>query len=78
MWKMQTTVNAELYDNGYYLTGEDNRVDIVDSEGNKYFEIFFFGKGNILIMSESDCYWAEHIWEIFVSDDDGEPTIYYY
>lgn len=52
MWKMRTIVDKNLYDEGYWLEGEGNRVDIVGPEG-KCFEIFFFGE-DILIMCEKN------------------------
>lgn len=74
MWKMRTIVDKNLYDEGYWLEGEGNRVDIVGPEG-KCFEIFFFGE-DILIMCEKKCWWKNVIYQIYISDDDGKPAIY--
>lgn len=73
MWKMQTTVNKNLYDAGYYLEGEGNRVDIVDPWGEKCQEIFFLGE-DILIMWDCGYQWSTSIREILVGAD-GKPYI---
>lgn len=70
---MAIKVSKELYDNGYRLDGEGRRVDIVDLEGNKCFEIFFFGK-DILIMCQRRFWWAKGIYKIFIID--GLPYIH--
>lgn len=60
-----TKISEELYDCGFKITGEGRRIDIVDSENNKYFEIFFYGK-EVLILSPYDYIWAQAIDEIYI------------
>ena len=65
MWEMKTKILKELYDNGYYLTGEYNRVDIINPNGDKSLEIFFFGLSDIRIRKDRN---------IFL-DEEGEVRI---
>lgn len=73
MWQMKTQIK-DLYENGYYLTGKYNRVDIIDPFGNKVIEIFFFGSKDIRIR-KGKCWWTVN--EIFniVLDENGQPTV---
>ncbi len=66
MWEMATTIDKELYEEEYRLSGEKNRVDIIDSKGKKYFEIFFFGSNDIRIRKGKEYWKVEKIFKITV------------
>lgn len=55
-----TKISKRLYDYGFQITGEGRRVDVVNLEGKKYLEVFFFPK-EILIMSPHDFIWVKSI-----------------
>lgn len=77
MWKMATTVSKELYDKGYWLEGEGNRVDVVAPTGKKCFEIFFLGKNDVRVrkVMEGKEHWkVEKIFEISIRED-GTPQV---
>lgn len=62
-------ISKELYETGYQVTGEGRRVDIIDSEGKKECEIFFF-KDEILIMTFDIVKWTTYTdIKIFVYDE---------
>lgn len=69
---MRTRVSEELYNEGYWLDGKGNQVDLIGPEG-KVFEIFFLGE-DILVMCERTHWWCNIIYEIFITDD-RIPTI---
>lgn len=58
-----TKVAKRLYDDGFQITGEGRRIDVIDSENKKHLEIFFF-PNEILIMSPYDCIWVDDIASI--------------
>lgn len=66
MWEMATIIDPKLYEEGYRLDGEGNRVDVVDLKGKKYFEIFFFGNHDIRIRKQMECWKVEKIFGITV------------
>ncbi len=74
MWEMKTKILKELYDNGYYLTGEYNRVDIINPNGDKSLEIFFFGLSDIRIRKVKQWWTTDEMFNIFL-DEEGEVRI---
>lgn len=74
MWEMATTIDKELYEEGYRLSGEKNRVDIIDSKGKKYFEIFFFDSNDIRIRKQMEYWKVEKIFRITV-EENKKPEI---
>ncbi|MCI8640733.1 MAG: hypothetical protein HFJ59_02520 [Clostridia bacterium] len=74
MWEMKTKILKELYDNGYYLTGEYNRVDIINPNGDKSLEIFFFGLRDIRIRKVKQWWTTDEMFNIFL-DEEGEVRI---
>lgn len=76
---MQTKVSKRFYEEGFRLEGEGKRVDVVDLQGKKYFEIFYLGKNNILIMDCKGYWWAEQIIKINIcwKGDLPKPNIHW-
>lgn len=56
-------ISKTLYEQGYHLEGEKNRIDVVKNSGMKCCEILFIGK-EILIMTSVDFIWVNRIDEI--------------
>mgnify|MGYP001035521298 CR=1 FL=1 len=58
-----TTISRRFYNEGYQMTGEGRRVDILDPKKEKKVEIFFYEKG-ILILTKERYIWTKNISEI--------------
>lgn len=52
-------IAKEVYESGYQITGENNRIDIINPERKKECEIFFF-EDNILIMTLNIVKWTTY------------------
>ena len=47
-----TTISRRFYNEGYQMTGEGRRVDILDPKKEKKVEIFFYEKGILILTKE--------------------------
>lgn len=65
-------ISEELYNAGYRIGGEGRRLDVINPENEKHFEIFFFPE-EVLMMSLDNFAWVNGIKRIFM--DQGEPRI---
>lgn len=60
-----TKVSEEFYNQGYKLDGEGMRIDIINPEGKKEYEIFFL-EDDVLIMNRYGFEFVGDLYEIDV------------